>query len=109
MATAAVSTGTAPIILVVDDEPGMLRYLRTLLEVESYKVETATCGQEALDRLQQEPVPNLVLMDLLMPDMDGLQALQAARELHPRLKVVMLSCVNDTRKAAQAVRLGALD
>ncbi len=109
MATAALSTGTAPIILVVDDEPGMLRYLRTLLEVESYKVETATCGQEALDRLQQEPVPNLVLMDLLMPDMDGLQALQAARELHPRLKVVMLSCVNDTRKAAQAVRLGALD
>ena len=110
MATAAVMLkNTVPLILVVDDEPGMLRYLRTMLEAEKYRVETASCAQEALQRLQRAPVPHLVLMDVVMPEMGGLQALEQAREMHPTLKVVMLSCLNDTRKAAQAVRLGALD
>lgn len=96
-------------ILVVDDEPSMLRYLRTLLEIESYRVETATSAKEALDRLQQQPLPDLVLLDVMMPDIDGLQALQEVRYMHPKLNVVMLSCIGDTRKAAQAVRLGAVD
>jgi len=110
MATTAMSHKHAvPLILVVDDEPGMLRYLRTMLEAERYQVETARCAQEALERLQRAPLPHLVLMDVVMPDMGGLQALEQAREMHPTLKVVMLSCLNDTRKAAQAVRLGALD
>jgi two-component system, NtrC family, response regulator AtoC len=110
MASPAVShKGAVPLILVVDDEPGMLRYLRTMLEAERYHVETASCAQEALQRLQRAPLPHLVLMDVVMPDMGGMQALEQAREMHPTLKVVMLSCLNDTRKAAQAVRLGALD
>ena len=53
-------------ILLVDDEPGMLRYIRTLLEVDSYKVETATCGTDALQRVQQGLNPDLVLLDLLI-------------------------------------------
>lgn len=98
-----------PLILIVDDEPTMLRYLRTLLEVEGYRVETATNGAEAIQRLQQPPVPDLLLLDVLMPVMDGLQALEQVRSLHPGLKVVMLSCVSDTRKVVQAIRLGAQD
>lgn len=96
-------------ILVVDDEPGMLRYLQTLLEVDSYEVSTAKSGREALTRLESEPVPDLVLLDLLMPELDGLQTLERLRQLQPRLKVVMLSCVSDTRKVVQAIRLGAQD
>src|SRR5512147_589186 len=96
-----------PLILIVDDEPTMLRYLRTLLEVEGYRVETATHGQEALQRLKQQPTPDLLLLDVLMPVLDGLQTLEQVRSQLPNLKVVMLSCVSDTRKVVQAIRLGA--
>jgi two-component system response regulator AtoC len=96
-------------ILLVDDEPGMQRYIRTLLEVDNYKVETASTGEEALEMVQKGLRPDLVLLDLLMPGIDGLQTLEELRKLQPGLKVVMLSCVADTRKVVQAIRLGAHD
>jgi len=96
-------------ILLVDDEPGMLRYIRTLLEVDDYKVETATTGEEAVERVQKGLRPDLVLLDLLMPGIDGLQTLEQLRHLQPGVKVVILSCVGDTRKVVQAMRLGAYD
>src|SRR5713226_2092659 len=96
-------------ILLVDDEPGMLRYIRTLLEVDEHKVQTASTGEEAVERVQKGLQPDMVLLDLLMPGIDGLQTLEKLRQLKPGLKVVMLSCVNDTRKVVQAMRLGAVD
>jgi two-component system, NtrC family, response regulator AtoC len=96
-------------ILLVDDEPGMLRYIRTLLEVEEYKVETASTGEQALERVQKGLRPDLILLDLLMPGIDGLQTLEQLRQMQPGVKVVMLSCVGDTRKVVQAMRLGAYD
>ena len=96
-------------ILLVDDEPGMLRYIRTLLEVDEHKVETASTGEEALERVQKGLQPDLVLLDVLMPGIDGLQTLEQLRQMQPSVKVVMLSCVNDTRKVVQAMRLGAHD
>jgi len=96
-------------ILLVDDEPGMLRYIRTLLEVDEYKVDTASTGEEALERVQKGLQPDLVLLDLLMPGIDGLQTLEQLRQIRPGVKVVMLSCVSDTRKVVQAIRLGAHD
>src|SRR6476660_1684569 len=96
-------------ILLVDDEPGMLRYIRTLLEVDDYKVATASTGEEALERVQKGLQPDLVLLDVLMPGIDGLQTLEQLRQIRPGMKVVMLSCVSDTRKVVQAIRLGAHD
>src|SRR6202165_1742358 len=96
-------------ILLVDDEPGMLRYIRTLLEVDENKVQTASTGEEAVKRVQRGLQPDLVLLDLLMPGTEGLQTLEQLRKLKPGLKCVMLSCVNDTRKVVQAMRLGAVD
>jgi two-component system, NtrC family, response regulator AtoC len=96
-------------ILLVDDEPGMLRYIRTLLEVDDHKVQTATTGEEAVQHVQKGLQPDLVLLDLLMPGIDGLQTLEQLRQIKPGLKVVMLSCVSDTRKVVQAMRLGATD
>ena len=96
-------------ILVVDDEPGVLRYMRTLLEVESFRVETASSGREALTRIEKEPVPDLVLLDLLMPELDGLETLAQLRRVRPNLKVVILSCVSDPRKVVEAGRQGATD
>ncbi len=95
-------------ILVVDDEPSMLRYLQTVLELDSYRVSTASNGLEAVDKVQRES-PDLVLLDMVMPGADGLETLQRIREARPSTKVVMLSCVRDTRKVAQAMRLGAQD
>src|SRR5467141_4113875 len=96
-------------ILLVDDEPGMLRYIRTLLEVDDYKVETASTGEEAVQRVEKGMVPDLVLLDVLMPGIDGLETLEQLRRMKPGLQVVMLSCVNDARKVVQAMRLGAHD
>jgi DNA-binding NtrC family response regulator len=96
-------------ILLVDDEPGMLRYIRTLLEVDDYKVDTASTGEEAVERVKKGLRPTLVLLDLVMPGIDGLQTLEQIRQIHPAVKVVMLSCVTDTRKVVQAIRLGAHD
>jgi two-component system response regulator AtoC len=96
-------------ILLVDDEPGMLRYIRTLLEVEDHKVDTASTGEEALALVEKGLHPDLVLLDLLMPGIDGLETLESLRKLQPGVKVVMLSCVNDTKKVVQAIRLGATD
>src|ERR671929_1185770 len=94
-------------ILLVDDEPRMLLYIRTLLEVDEYKVETASTGEEALERVEKGMQPDLVLLDLLMPGIDGIQTLEQLRKLRPGVKVVMLSCVSDTKKVVQAMRLGA--
>jgi len=100
---------TAGKILLVDDEPGMQRYIRTLLELDNYKVETASTGEEALDRLEKGLEPDLILLDVLMPGIDGLQTLEKIRQLQANTKVVMLSCVSDTRKVVQAIRQGASD
>ena len=95
-------------ILVVDDEPGMRRYLQTVLELDSYRVTTASDGEEALTKLQRDQ-PDVVLLDMVMPGPDGLETLRRIRETRPTTKVVMLSCVRDTRKVAMAMRLGAHD
>jgi len=96
-------------ILLVDDEPGMLRYIKTLLEVDDYKVETASTGEEALQKIEKGLHPDLVLLDVLMPGIDGLQTLEQLRQVQPGVKVVMLSCVSDTRKVVHAMKLGAQD
>src|SRR3954469_11151683 len=96
-------------ILLVDDEPGMQRYIKTLLEIDDHHVETASTGEQAVELVQNGMEPNLVLLDLLMPGIDGLETLEKLRKLQPNVKVVMLSCVNDTKKVVQAIRLGAVD
>jgi DNA-binding NtrC family response regulator len=99
----------APQILLVDDEPSIVRYTRTLLEIENYKVETASSGEEALERINRGPAPNLVLLDLVLPGMDGLQTLEHCKKMRPEQRVVMMSCVNDASKVVQAIKLGASD
>src|SRR4029077_12943324 len=100
---------SAPNILLVDDEPSVLRYTKTLLEIENYNVETAASGEEALRRMNHGPAPNLIVLDLVMPGMDGLETLENCKKLRPEQKVVMISCVNDTNKVVQAIKLGASD
>jgi CheY-like chemotaxis protein len=94
-------------VLVVDDSPEILRYLRVLLELESYRVETANNGREALQRVRDGCVPAIVLLDLQMPGLDGMSTLRQLRKLQPNLKVIMCSGVDDPMQARRAVSLGA--
>jgi DNA-binding NtrC family response regulator len=95
-----------PVILAVDDEPSMRESYRVLLE-DSYTLLTAASGKEALEILGKEPV-NLVLLDVLMPDMDGIEVLQAIKNMSG-VEVIMVTAVKTVRTAIQAVKLGAYD
>src|ERR1700686_3993536 len=92
--------------LLVDDETSTLRYIQKPLEGDDYKVETATTGEEALLRVEKGLQPDLVLLDVLMPGIDGLQTLEQLRQIQPGVKVAILSCGIDTRKVVQAMKLG---
>jgi len=94
-------------VLVVDDSPEIQRYLRVLLELDSYHVETASSGYEALQSLSRGCAPEIVLLDLQMPGMDGLETLRRLQEFRPKVKVIMCSGVDDPDKIREAVSLGA--
>jgi len=94
-------------ILVVDDSQEMRRYLRILLELDSYRVETVSSGSEALRHLRAGCNPAVVLLDLQMQGMDGLMTLRLLRELRPDLKVIMCSGDDDPSKMRRAACLGA--
>lgn len=96
-------------VLIVDDEPENLDYLISGLESSQCQVEVARHGLAALQRVQQDPVPDLILLDMVMPGMSGLETLQRLRQYRSNLKIVMVSNVNDTRKAVTAAQLGAAD
>ena len=98
---------TKPTVLVVDDSPEILRYLRVLLESESYQVETAGTGMDAVRRIRSGCTPSVVLLDLQMPGMDGLKTLQSLLRLRPKLKVIMCSGSDDPHYKEQARALGA--
>jgi two-component system chemotaxis response regulator CheY len=93
-------------ILVVDDTEFMVRVLEEIFTAEGYAVRTARNGLEAL-ALYEETLPDLVTLDVVMPEMDGLEVLGRLRELDPSAKVIMVSAVGLEAKVMEAVRLGA--
>ncbi|MDP2973405.1 MAG: sigma-54 dependent transcriptional regulator [Deltaproteobacteria bacterium] len=96
-----------PTILVVDDELGARQSLEVILE-DDYRVLSAESGREALEVLQRESI-DLILLDVNMPDMDGLEVLRRIREQDEALDVIMVSALNLARKAVDSIRLGAYD
>ncbi len=96
-------------VLVVDDEPSIRRYLQTLLEVEGYSVLAAASGREALEIAQGEQRPDLVILDVLMPEIGGLETLRSLMQVDPSLRVVMLSCSGEVATVVEAIKLGAQD
>lgn len=100
---------TRPGILVVDDDPMMLRYMRSLLECEGYTVRTVGGGAEALRELQCEAPPEIILLDNKMPGMDGIETLGRILGMAPSAKVIMISGQDDTLSVVQAIKHGATD
>jgi len=95
-------------ILVVDDEPEIRHSLQGVLEDEGLEVRTASTGAEAL-RSCEEDLPDLVLLDLRLPDLDGLEVLGRLKALYPGLPVVIISAYGTIDLAVQAVKGGAFD
>lgn len=95
-------------ILIADDEPNMRWILERALSKAGYDVETAEDGQLALERALAEP-PDLVLLDLKMPKMDGLSLLRVMKEHYPDLLIVMMTAHGSTATAVEAMKAGAHD
>ena len=95
-------------ILVVDDEKDIRISLSGILEDEGYQVVTAASGVEALDKIREE-MPDLVLLDIWMPGMDGLETLEKVKSLLPHLTVIMISGHGTIETAVRATKLGAFD
>ncbi|GAB4260982.1 sigma-54-dependent transcriptional regulator [Deferrisoma sp.] len=95
-------------ILVVDDEEAILATLRGALEDEGYEVASAGSGEEALDGLDAAD-PDVVLLDVWLPGIDGVEVLQKLRERDPDLPVIMMSGHATIETAVKATKLGAYD
>ena len=95
-------------VLVIDDEAAIRDSLRMILEYEDYQFVGAASGQEALDVVKRER-PDIVLLDIKMPGMDGMEVLRKLRALDEGLPVVMISGHGNTATAVEAIRLGAID
>lgn len=91
-----------PVILVVDDEPQILRVMRASLPARGYEVKTAPGGEEALDEVRKE-MPDLIILDLVMPGLSGLGACQRIREFSS-VPIIVLSA-----KGSETDKIAALD
>jgi heterodisulfide reductase subunit A len=95
-------------ILVVDDELVVRDSLKEWLEDEGFQVDMAESGTEALEKLAKDNF-SLILLDIKMPGMDGVEVLKRSKEIHPELPVVMMTAYATVETAVEAMKFGALD
>ena len=95
-------------ILIVDDEPDTILILQDRLEMDGYEVVTATDGCDALELIDQD-LPDLVLLDIQMPRLDGIETLTHLHEKYPGILVLMLTAHGTIQRAVEATKQGAYD
>src|SRR5882724_7212246 len=95
-------------LLIVDDELGMRQFLTHLFQRDGHSVRVAENGRHALAALHQEPA-DLIITDIKMPDMNGIELLRAAREMLPEVEVIMMTAFARVEIAREAFLLGAYD
>ena len=96
-----------PTILVVDDEFGVLQSFKMVLK-DDFNVLLAATGAEALDLYNKNAI-DLILLDILLPDNNGLDLLEKLKEWDSNIEVIMITAVKDIQSAVKAIRLGAYD
>jgi two-component system, NtrC family, response regulator AtoC len=109
---APVTTGRPmkrPYVAIVDDDSGFASYLRTFLSLRGYEARCYTRGDELLASMKQTEAPDVVLLDVMMPGLDGMATLRALKASRPEAQVIMLSGRNQASTIVEAVRLGAAD
>jgi two-component system, OmpR family, response regulator len=95
-------------LLVVDDEPRICRFVSRALTAQGHVVETAVSGEDAIQRAAARPF-DLVVLDLLLPGVDGFEVLQSLRAQDSSLRVLVLSAVGDIDARVHCLRMGAVD
>ena len=96
-------------ILVVEDEPRVAETLRDILTLEGFQVETAENGRQALDSLTSGHRFDLIITDMKMPEMDGLELLREVQKLSKDLPVIVLTGYATLKNGLQAIREGVYD
>jgi two-component system chemotaxis response regulator CheY len=95
-------------ILVVDDAAFMRMMIRDILAKEGYRIEEAVNGRDAVEKYDQV-APDLVTLDITMPEMNGIDALKAMREKDPNARVLMVSAMGQQQMIIEALESGAMD
>ena len=95
-------------ILVVDDEEVVVRSCLRILGASGHQVESVSSGGDALRRVEQVPF-DLLILDIMMPKIDGLEVLQRVKESHPDIDVIMITGLSQIETAVRAMKLGAFD
>ena len=93
-------------LLIVDDEAEICDFLKSFFEERNYEVKTASSGQATLQVVEQFK-PQVVLLDIKMPGMDGIQTLGTLKKKFPRIKVIMVTALETRDKIEECLRLGA--
>lgn len=93
-------------LLIVDDEMEICEFLKSFFEERNYQVKTATSGEQAL-KAADEFKPQVILLDIKMAGVDGIQVLQKVKATHPRIKVIMVTALETRDKIEECLRLGA--
>jgi len=96
------------IIHIIDDEPVIRDVLAQLLTSEGYEVEISSSGEEALEKFPSQSF-DVILLDLLMPGMDGIETLQRIRRIEPQAAVIIITAYGSVESAIAAMKIGALD
>ena len=98
-----------PYVAIVDDDSAFANYLRTFLSLRGYETRSYTRGDEMLASVKQGDPPDIVLLDVMMPGMNGLETLRALKAAKPDMQAIMLSGREHASTIVEAVRLGAAD
>src|SRR5919106_206208 len=98
-----------PFVAIVDDDSSFSAYLRTFLSLRGYEARCYTRGDELLASMKAAEPPDVILLDVMMPGLDGLATLRALKTSKPEIQVIMLSGRNQASTIVEAVRLGAAD
>src|SRR6185295_4786599 len=98
-----------PFVAIVDDDSGFANYLRTFLSLRGYDTRSYTRGEEMVASVKQGDPPDVVLLDVMMPGMNGIETLRALKAAKNDLQVIMLSGRDQVSTIVEAVRLGAAD
>jgi DNA-binding response OmpR family regulator len=92
--------------LIVDDEPDVVDSVSELFTLRNYNVVTATSGTKALEMVKKEN-PNIIILDIRMPDISGMDVLKEVKKNYPKIRVIMLTGVEDESTKNMAMGLGA--
>jgi DNA-binding NtrC family response regulator len=95
-------------ILVVDDEEIVIRSCKRILSGDEFQLEAVQDGREALKKVEENPY-DVIILDIMMPNIDGLEVLRRVKETHPNVDVIMITGLSQIDTAVQAMKLGAFD